>query len=90
MFSTFEISDSENFFQICVDFFVRIWYTVMIKWRKDIHLRKMPKYIERIETANAPVIPLRGLCAFPSLPINFELEREMSVKAAEEARAISA
>lgn len=87
MFSTFEISDSENFFQICVDFFVRIWYTVMIKWRKDIHLRKMPKYIERIETANAPVIPLRGLCAFPSLPINFELEREMSVKAAEEAMA---
>lgn len=47
----------------------------------------MPKYIERIETANAPLIPLRGLTAFPSLPINFELEREMSVCAAEEAMA---
>ena len=47
----------------------------------------MPKYTEKIERVQLPVIPLRGLCAFPSLPINFELERDMSIAAADVASA---
>lgn len=43
----------------------------------------MPKYTEKIDRVQLPVIPLRGLCAFPSLPINFELERDMSIAAAD-------
>ncbi len=38
----------------------------------------MPRYIEKVEKLTLPVIPLRGLVAFPSIPINFELEREIS------------
>jgi len=41
----------------------------------------MPRYIEKIEKMTLPVIPLRGLVAFPSLPINFELVRDISVSA---------
>ncbi len=41
----------------------------------------MPKFIEKIEKLTLPVIPLRGLVAFPSLPLNFELAREISVSA---------
>lgn len=42
----------------------------------------MSKYIEKIDSVRAPVIPLRGMCVFPSLPLSFELEREISKKAA--------
>lgn len=38
----------------------------------------MPRYTEKAEKLTLPVIPLRGLVAFPSIPINFELERELS------------
>ncbi len=45
----------------------------------------MPKYIEKVDKMTVPVIPTRGLVAFPSMPLNFELEREMSICAAEAA-----
>lgn len=45
----------------------------------------MPKYIEKVEKMTLPVIPTRGLVAFPSLPLNFELEREISIRAIEAA-----
>ncbi|MBQ4042632.1 MAG: endopeptidase La, partial [Clostridia bacterium] len=41
----------------------------------------MPNFIEKIEKLSLPVVPLRGLVAFPSLPINFELVRDISVSA---------
>ena len=41
----------------------------------------MPSYIEKAERMNLPVIPLRGVVSFPSIPVNFELEREISKKA---------
>ena len=41
----------------------------------------MPKYIEKVEKLTLPVIPLRGIVAFPSIPLNFELEREISKNA---------
>lgn len=45
----------------------------------------MPTYIEKVESMTLPMIPLRGLVAFPSLPINLDLERDFSVAAAEAA-----
>lgn len=45
----------------------------------------MPRYIEKVDKMTVPVIPTRGLVAFPSMPLNFELEREMSICAAEAA-----
>ena len=47
-------------------------------YRKDLI---MPRYIEKAEGLTLPVIPLRGIVAFPSIPINFELEREISKNA---------
>ncbi|MBQ4353878.1 MAG: endopeptidase La [Clostridia bacterium] len=41
----------------------------------------MSRYIEKVEKLTLPVIPLRGIVAFPSIPLNFELEREISKKA---------
>ncbi len=41
----------------------------------------MARFIEKVEKLTLPVIPLRGMVAFPSVPINFELERDMSKKA---------
>ncbi len=41
----------------------------------------MPRYIEKVEKLTLPVIPLRGIVAFPSIPVNFELEREISKNA---------
>ncbi len=43
----------------------------------------MPKYIEKVEKATLPTIPLRGLVAFPALPLNLDLERDFSIAAAE-------
>ena len=45
----------------------------------------MPRYIEKVDKMTVPVIPTRGLVAFPSMPLNFELEREISICAAEAA-----
>ncbi len=43
----------------------------------------MSRTIEKAEKLYLPVIPLRGLVAFPSMPINFELQRDISIKALE-------
>ncbi len=45
----------------------------------------MPRYTEKVEALTLPVIPLRGVVAFPSIPLNFELERDISKKACEAA-----
>jgi len=45
----------------------------------------MSRYIEKIEKLTLPVIPMRGLVAFPSIPLNFELERDFSIAALKEA-----
>ena len=45
----------------------------------------MPKYIEKIETLTLPVIGLRGIVAFPSVPLSFELSEEITIRAAEAA-----
>ena len=47
----------------------------------------MPRYIDKVESLTLPVIPLRGVVAFPSIPVNFELEREISKKACQAALA---
>ncbi len=36
----------------------------------------MPKYIEKVERTRLPVIALRGMIAFPSIPVSFELSDE--------------
>ncbi len=43
----------------------------------------MPRYIEKVERVTLPVLPTRGLIAFPSIPVSFEVEREISKKALE-------
>ncbi|MBO5882805.1 MAG: endopeptidase La [Clostridia bacterium] len=45
----------------------------------------MPKYIEKIEKNTLPVIPIKGIVAFPGVPLSFELSEESAVHAAEAA-----
>ena len=45
----------------------------------------MPRYIEKAEKITLPVIATRGLVAFPSVPLSFEIEREISLAALEAA-----
>ena len=45
----------------------------------------MPKYIEKIEQLTLPVIALRGAVAFPASTLNFEIDDEISLRAAEAA-----
>ncbi len=45
----------------------------------------MRKYIEKIEKITLPVIALRGVVAFPGVPLSFEIEDDESIKAAEAA-----
>ncbi len=45
----------------------------------------MPRYRENIERLTVPVIPMRGIVAFPANNINFELEREISKNACQAA-----
>ncbi len=45
----------------------------------------MPTYRENIERLTLPVIPMRGIVAFPANNINFELEREFSKNACQAA-----
>ncbi len=45
----------------------------------------MPKIIEKVESMTLPMIPLRGIVSFPSLPINFEVERDISKAACRKA-----
>lgn len=42
---------------------------------------KMSRTIEKIEKLTLPVIALRGLVAFPMMPLTFELQRDISIKA---------
>lgn len=76
----------------------RIWYNVICICFSIISIvsyqykypRKdyvMSRYIEKVEKLTLPVIPLRGLVAFPSMPINFELERDISKAACAAAEA---
>lgn len=41
----------------------------------------MSKYIEKVENAVLPVIPLRGLVIFPGIPTSFEINSKKSIKA---------
>lgn len=43
----------------------------------------MPRYIEKVEKVSLPVLPTRGLIVYPSIPVNFEVERDFSLKALE-------
>ena len=45
----------------------------------------MPTYRENIERLTLPVIPMRGIVAFPANNINFEVEREFSKNACQAA-----
>ncbi len=46
----------------------------------------MSRYIEKVEKLTLPVIPTRGLVAFPSVPLSFEIEREVSIAAVNAAK----
>ena len=45
----------------------------------------MSKYIVKIKKMTLPVIPVRGIVAFPSANISFEISDDVAVKAAEAA-----
>ena len=45
----------------------------------------MPKTIEKIEKMTLPVVSMRGIVAFPSIPVSFEVTREMGIAACDEA-----
>ena len=47
----------------------------------------MPKEYDILQTATMPAIALRGLTVFPNVLIHFEVAREASAKALEEAMA---
>ena len=41
----------------------------------------MPRYIEKAEQLDLPVIPLRGVVAFPAIPVSIEVARDLSIAA---------
>ena len=45
----------------------------------------MQKYIEKVESAALPVVILRGIVPFPSIPMSFELTDEKVAASCEEA-----
>ena len=45
----------------------------------------MQKYIEKVESAFLPVVVLRGMIAFPSIPMSFEVTDERAIASCEEA-----
>ena len=47
----------------------------------------MTAYIEKAETLTVPVIPLRGVVSFPSIQLNLDIQRGLSLKAFREAAA---
>ena len=47
----------------------------------------MPSYIEKAERVTLPVLPLRGMVAFPSITFNFEITHNSSVEAVSAATA---
>ena len=49
----------------------------------------MSTYIERAGRLTLPVIPMRGMVAYPGIPLSFELSRDFSIAACEAASAQS-
>ena len=47
----------------------------------------MPEYFEKIEQLDLPVVVLRGVTAFPSVTINFELSEDENIAAVRAANA---
>ena len=45
----------------------------------------MPRFTEKADTMTLPAVALRGLVAFPSVPLSFECERDISIAAVEAA-----
>lgn len=45
----------------------------------------MPQYIEKVEKYKLPVIPLRGIVAFPAISLSFEISNEKTIKTCETA-----
>jgi len=45
----------------------------------------MQRYTEKIEKMVLPAVPLRGIVAYPSIPISFELSNEIAVSSCERA-----
>ncbi len=45
----------------------------------------MSHYVEKIEKYSLPLIPMRGVVAFPVIPVNFEVSRDFSIAACEAA-----
>lgn len=43
----------------------------------------MPDFIEKLEMLTLPILPLRGIVAFPGVPLSIELSVESDIKAAE-------
>jgi len=43
----------------------------------------MPHYIEKVEKYTLPVIPLRGIVAFPSISLSFEISNENTINTCE-------
>lgn len=77
-----KVTNNINRLWNCAGFYVIIFFNHTEKVRFHIERKnKMSKYIEKAERMTLPVIPLRGIVAFPSIPINFELERDMSKNA---------
>ena len=40
----------------------------------------MPNYIEKAESMTLPVVVLKGIVAFPSIPLNFEVNNESDME----------
>lgn len=47
----------------------------------------MPGYIEKVDRITLPVLPLRGIVAFPSITFNFEIAYENAIEAVNDANA---
>ncbi len=45
----------------------------------------MSHFVEKIEKYSLPLIPMRGVVAFPVIPVNFEVSRDFSIAACEAA-----
>ena len=50
----------------------------------------MAQYLEKADQLTLPLIPLGGITAFPATPLNFELTDDVSIAAAEAAKATDA
>ena len=67
-----------------MDFFVGVWYNRMNLYThtaKERFFRKMSIENEANEIVTLPVLPLRGLVAFPAVQLSVEIIRPVSLKA---------